>query len=390
MSLPDRASRIVRPFRIEIPQAQLDDLHERLDRTRWPDGLDGVGWEHGVPLGYLRELADHWRHRYDWRVHERRLNELSQFITEVDGADVHFVHARSPEAEARPLLVLHGWPGSIVELEGMIGPLSDPRAHGGDPADAFHVVAPSLPGYGFSGATREPGWSERRISGAMAELMSRLGYGAYGVHGGDWGAAIARELGVIDAAHVQGVQLTMLLSAGASRRRDGGSEDQEVQRSLRAAARYRAELSGYAILQATRPQTLSYALTDSPVGQLAWIVERFKDWTDSDTAPEDAVDRDRMLTNVMLYWLTRTAGSSARLYYETAHGPGGWGGDPPPSRVPTGVAVFPRDVALPVRRIAERANRIVRWTELDRGGHFPAMEQPELLIGELRAFFGGL
>ena len=382
----------MQPFRIDVAQAELDDLDERLDRTRWPDELPGGGWEYGVPLGYLRELADHWRHRYDWRVHERALNDLgggeAHFLTEIDGARVHFVHARSPEPGARPLLILHGWPGSIVELTKLIGPLSDPRSHGGDPATAFHVVAPSLPGYGFSGPTTQRGWSRRRVSEAMAALMAQLRYGSYLVHGGDWGAAIARELGVIDAGHVDAVQLTMLLSA-AARRRDHDPDSEVQRRSLAAAERYRSELSGYAIEQATRPQTLSYALTDSPVGQLAWIAEKFKDWTDSTDAPEDAVDRDQLLTNVTLYWLTRTAGSSARLYWETAHADGGWGAPEPESETPTGVAVFPHDLSLPVRPIAERRNRIVRWTEPDRGGHFPAMEQPELLIGELRAFFAG-
>ncbi len=371
------------PFRIDVPQADLDDLHERLDRTRWPEELPGSGWDYGVPLGYLRELAGEWRHRYDWRVHEARLNELAHFTTEIDDTRVHFVHERSPEPHARPLLILHGWPGSIVELQSLIGPLSDPRAHGLDPAVAFHVVAPSLPGYGFSGPTTQRGWNRTRVSRAMATLMARLGYDAYCAHGGDWGAAIARELGVIDAEHVVAVHLTMLLSAAATRRDHDPASELE-QRSLAAAQRYRRELSGYAIEQSTRPQTLSYALTDSPIGQLAWIAEKFKDWTDSETAPEDAVDRDQLLTNVTLYWLTRTAGSSARLYYETAHAPGGWGAPESPSPTPTSVTVFPHDLGLPVRRIAEQTNRIVRWNEVDRGGHFPAMEEPDLLIGEIR------
>jgi microsomal epoxide hydrolase len=271
----------------------------------------------------------------------------------------------------------------------LIGPLSDPRSHGGDPADAFHVVAPSLPGYGFSGPTTERGWSRTRITDAMAVLMQRLGYGRYAVHGGDWGAAIARGLGVVDAEHVLGVHLTMLLSAVPARD-EADQDNPDERRSLQTASRYRAELSGYAILQATRPQTLSYALTDSPVGQLAWIVEKFKDWTDSNDVPEDAVDRDQLLTNVMLYWLTRTAGSSARLYWETAHAAGGWGTSEPPSSVPTAVVVLPRELSHPVRRIAERDNEIVRWTEFDRGGHFAAMEVPEPLTDDIRAFFGEL
>jgi pimeloyl-ACP methyl ester carboxylesterase len=250
-------------------------------------------------------------------------------------------------------------------------------------------VAPSLPGYGFSGPTAQRGWGTRRITDAMAALMARLGFGSYGAHGGDWGAAIARELGVVDRAHVVGVHLTMLLGAVPSRD-DADPEVPAERRSRELLGRYRGELSGYAILQSTRPQTLGYALTDSPVGQLAWIAEKFKDWTDSETAPEDAVDRDRLLTNVTLYWLTRTAGSSARLYYETAHAAGGWGAPEPPSSAPTGVAVFPRDLALPIRRIAQRTNEIVRWTEMPLGGHFPAMEAPQLLIDDIRAFFAAL
>jgi pimeloyl-ACP methyl ester carboxylesterase len=263
----------VEAFAIAVAQSELDDLHQRLDRTRWPEEVPGGGWDQGVPLAYLRELSDHWRHRYDWRAHEARLNALAQFTTRIDGTRIHFVHVRSPEPAALPLVILHGWPGSIVELAGLIGPLADPRAHGGDPARAFHVVAPSLPGYGFSGPTPDRGWGVRRIAAAMAELMGRLGYRRFGAHGGDWGAAIARELGVLAPDRVLGAHITMLSSAAASRRdadadADADPQDERQQRSLAAAARYRRDLSGYAILQSTRPQTLSYALTDSPVGQL--------------------------------------------------------------------------------------------------------------------------
>lgn len=375
------------PFRIAVPDSELEDLHRRLDQTRWPDELPHAGWDYGVPRGYLRELADHWRHRYDWRVHEARLNQLPQFTTTIDGTSVHFVHVRSAEPGAVPLLVLHGWPGSIAELTSLIAPLTDPVAHGGAAADAFHVIAPSLPGYGLSGPTPERGWSLRRVTRAMAALMSRLGYARYAAHGGDWGAAIARGLGVVGPERLLGIHLTMLLSASA-RRSDADRDDPEERRSLEAGARYRSELSGYAILQGTRPQTLAYALTDSPVGQLAWIAEKFKDWTDSRNVPEDAVDRDQLLTNVMLYWLTRTAGSSARLYYETGHDP--VGATDRASAVPIGVAVFPHDLAVPVRRRAEQTERIVRWTPMDRGGHFPAMEQPELLTADIRSFFRSL
>lgn len=373
----------IEPFTIAIPETEIADLHARLDRTRWPDQLPGAGWDYGIPLAYLRELAGHWRHRYDWRTHEARLNRLPQFTTTIDGARVHFIHAQSAEPAAMPLLILHGWPGSVVELEPIIARLTDPVAHGGDAADAFDVIAPSLPGYGFSGPTAERGWNVRRIAAAMTELMARLAYERYAVHGGDWGSEIARQIGVGDPAHVAAVHVTMMFGANA-RPQDVDPADPEDRRSLELIARYRRELAGYARLQGTRPQTLAYALTDSPVGQLAWIAERFFDWTASHERPEDAVDRDRLLTNVMVYWLTGTAGSSARLYWEEDHDPES--AVRTPGSVPTGVMVFPRDIAPPVRRRAEQFNRIVRWTESERGGHFPGMEQPELLVDDIRAF----
>ena len=370
------------PFRIEVPDRALDDLHERLDRTRWPVEQAGIGWSRGVPVGYLRELTEYWRTTYDWRRHEAELNRLPQLSTTIDGTTVHAVHVRSPEPGALPLVLTHGWPGSIVELLDVIGPLTDPRTHGGDPADAFHVVAPSIPGFGFSGPAPDTGWGIVRIAAAWAELMRRLGYDRYGAQGGDWGSRISWELGRIDAAHVAGVHVNMLVATPP--RDDDVLDDADTARLARL-TRFQDELSGYMRLQATRPQTLAYALTDSPVGQLAWIVERFRDWTDSVDVPEDAVDRDRMLTDVMVYWLTGTAGSSAQLYYE--HARSGGFGPPPPSSTPTGVAVFARDIAQPVRRTAERGNRIIHWSEFDRGGHFAAMEQPDLLVGDIREFF---
>jgi microsomal epoxide hydrolase len=288
---PDDAS--IQPFRIAIPDADLDDLRERLARTRWPDELPGVGWTYGVPLGYLRELAEYWRTTYDWRVHEARLNAFPQFTTTIDGANVHFLHVRSPEPDALPLLVTHGWPGSVVEYLDLYGPLADPRAHGGDPADAFHVVAPSLPGFGFSGPTPEPGWSASRVSRAFAELMARLGYPRYGAHGGDWGARVSGEVGVIDADHVVGAHVTMLTTPPPDDPAELAALTDEERDRLQDRARFEAELSGYGRIQSTRPQTLAYGLADSPAGQLAWIVEKFKEWTDSTDAPEDAVDRDR-------------------------------------------------------------------------------------------------
>ena len=380
----------IRPFRIDIAQSELDELYDRLDRVRWPDELPGAGWAYGVPLAYLRELVRYWRHEYDWRAAEARLNAWPQFTTTIDGTGVHFAHIRSPEPDATPLIITHGWPGSIVEFADVAGPLSDPRAYGGDPADAFHLVIPGIPGFGFSGPTREAGWEFKRVAGAFAELMGRLGYRRYGAQGGDWGAVISRELGRTRPDQIIGVHLNLIPGAGASAE---PAEDElsalspaERERTLASWERARhwaAEKQGYADIQATRPQTLAYALTDSPVGQLAWIAEKFTEWTDS---REGGIDRDRLLTNVMIYWLTRTAGSSARIYYERAHADY-WGKPPEPSRAKTALAAFPQENFLPLRHIADQTNNIVRWTEFDRGGHFPAMEQPDLLINDIREFF---
>jgi pimeloyl-ACP methyl ester carboxylesterase len=380
--LVNRGDQEIRPFRVDIPQADLDDLRERLARTRWPDELPGGGWSRGVPLAYLQELAGYWRNAYDWRAQEARLNQFPQFTTTVDGQNVHFLHVRSAEPEALPLIMTHGWPGSVVEFLEVIGPLTDPRRHGGDPADAFHVVAPSIPGFGFSGPTREAGWNVRRIAQAWARVMSRLEYRRYGAQGGDWGSGISRDLGIVDRAHVVGVHLNMLLTFAAGQLASIELSEDDKSR-LSKLDRFNRELSGYASIQSTRPQTLAYALTDSPAGQLAWIVEKFKDWTDSREVPEDAVDRDQMLTNVMLYWLTGTANSSARLYQEAA---ASWG-RVEPSTAPTGLAVFPHDISMPIRRLAEVNNNIVHWSELDHGGHFAAMEAPDLLVADVREFF---
>ncbi|MGA6225722.1 epoxide hydrolase family protein [Streptomyces umbrinus] len=383
----------IHPFVLDIPQSDLDDLNARLDLTRWPDELPGVGWEYGVPRDYLKELVRYWRHTYDWRAAEARLNEWPQFTTTIDGTNIHFAHIRSPEPDATPLIITHGWPGSIVEFLDVVGPLTDPRAHGGDPADAFHVVLPGIPGFGLSGPTRDTGWELRRVGAAFAQLMDRLGYRRFGVQGGDWGAGISRELGRAFPDRVIGVHLNLLPGAHASTEPTpeelaalSPPEREKTLASWRRNEEWTRERLGYAVVQMTRPQTLSYGLTDSPVGQLAWIVEKFKEWTDSHERPEDAVDRDQLLTNVMLYWLTGTAGSSARIYYERAHA-AGWGEPVQPSTAPTALAVFPRDNFIPLRHIADRTENIVRWTEFDRGGHFAAMEEPDLLVGDVRAFF---
>jgi epoxide hydrolase len=370
-------------FRIEVPQPALDDLRYRLERVRWPSEIPGVGWARGVPVGYLKRLLDYWLRSYDWRSWEAKLNEFPQFKTQIDGQNIHFLHVTSSQPDAVPLIVTHGWPGSIVEFMDVLGPLADPGGHGGDPSDAFHVVAPSVPGFGFSTPVSEPGWNHERIARAWAELMRRLGYDRYGAHGGDTGSVVSPELGRVAPDHVVGVHICGALAypSGDPTDFEGLSEAEEAR--LAVAKRLRQHGTGYADIQSTRPQTLAYALSDSPVGQLAWIVEKFKEWTDpTHELPESAVDRDQLLTNVTLYWLTGTGASSAHLYYEVRAASGA-----PAERsgVPTGIAVFPNDPAI--RPIADREHNVVHWAEFSRGGHFAAMEAPDLLVGDIRAFF---
>lgn len=379
----------IEEFRISIDQAALDDLAARLAGTRWPASLPGADWERGVPVSYLRELADYWRDGFDWPAAQARLNEFPQYLTRIDGQQIHFLQVKSPEPDATPLLLIHGWPGSFTEFRHLIGPLSDPRAHGGDPAQAFDLVIPSLPGFAFSGRVTESGWGSRRIAAAFAELMRRLGYDRYGAQGGDYGALVAPDLGRVDPEHVLGVHVNAatvgFIPFGDIPEAELATfSEVEVQRAGRL-QRYLADGNGYFQIQSTRPQTLAYGLTDSPAGQLAWIVEKFREWTNSAARlPEDAISRDEILTNVSLYWLTGTAGPAANLYYETMHS-GDW---PAPSGVPTGVAAFAQDVSI--RRYAEQANRIVHWSDFDAGGHFAALETPGLLTGDIRAFFGSL
>ncbi|MGH3383735.1 MAG: epoxide hydrolase family protein [Nocardioidaceae bacterium] len=378
----------IRPFRVDVPQPDLDDLTARLANTRWPAELAGAGWERGVPTGYLKELAEHWQHTFDWRAHEAALNAYPQFVTAIDGADVHFLHVLSPEADATPLLLVHGWPGSVLEFLDVIGPLTDPRAHGGDPSVAFHLVIPSLPGHGFSGPVPETGWTDGRAAAALTELMARLGYERYGVQGGDIGAFIAPQMARMAPDKVVGVHVNALTTFPTGDPEDMATLTESEQQRLAAFKRFQDDQMGYMNQQGTRPLTVTYGLTDSPVGQLAWIIEKFKEWTDpANELPEDAVDRDRLLANVSVYWFTGTAGSSANGYYERFHDQAMWM-PVEKSSVPTAVAVFPPDVAI--RRFAEKNETIVRWTEFDRGGHFAALETPDLLVGDLREFFGSL
>ncbi len=375
----------IRPFRIDVPAADLADLRDRLTNARWPAQLPGTGWERGVPVEYLKDLTGYWASGYDWRKQEAVLGGYPQFTTTIDGQTIHFLHVRSPEPDAFPLVVTHGWPGSIVEFLDVIGPLTDPRAHGGDRADAFHLVIPSIPGFAFSGPTSEPGWDSRRVASAFAELMRRLGYTRYGAQGGDFGALIGPDLGRVDPDHVAGVHVNAatvgFIPFGPVDEADLAQLTDLEKERLARMNNYLSDRSGYFQIQSTRPQTLAYGLTDSPVGQLAWIVEKVREWTHGGEVPEDVIDRDRILTNVMLYWLTGTAGSAANLYYEQMHS-GNW---PTPSTVPTGVLVTAEDIAI--RRFAEPSNNIVYWTDADSSGHFAALESPDLFTGDVRTFF---
>jgi len=378
----------IRPYRINVPQADIDDLRDRLARTRWAPGLPGTGWERGVPAAYLRELAAYWAGGYDWRAHEAALNAIPQFITTIDGAGVHFLHVRSAEPDATPLMLLHGWPGSVVEFLDVIGPLTDPAAHGGDPADAFHLVIPSLPGYGFSGPLTETGWTDGRAAAALAELMARLGYQRYGVQGGDVGALIGPLMGRAVPDRVIGVHVNALVTFPTGDPADMAAMTDADRGRLAAMQAWQERSGAYLQVQGTRPQTIGQSLTDSPSGLLAWIVEKFQEWTDpAAQLPEDAVDRDRILTDVSIYWFTGTAGSAAHTYYERFHDPAMWA-PRERSAVPTAVAVFTTDVS--VRPFADKTSNVVRWTEFARGGHFAALEAPDLLTADVREFFRSL
>jgi len=379
------ADALIQPFKIDVPEADLRDLRDRLARTRWPDDLPGVGWDYGVPAGYLGELADYWRNRYDWRAQEAQLNRYPQFTTTIDGQKIHFLHVRSPRNDALPMVMTHGWPGSVAEFLDVVGPLTDPLAHGGTAADAFHLVIPSIPGFGFSGPTHEKGWNVARVATAWATLMDRLGYARYSAQGGDMGALISPELAYVDPEHVVGIHVNAatvgFIPWGEVDAAEAETFTETEKASMARLKNFLSEGNGYFQVQATRPQTLAYGLNDSPAGQLAWIVDKFHEWTHGPM--EKAVGRDRILTNVMFYWLTGTGGSAARSYYENMHMAPSWGRQP--SRVPVGVAHFAEDVAI--RRYGEKTYNIVHWSDFDRGGHFAAMEAPDLFVKDVREFF---
>ena len=373
----------ITPFRIEIPQRDLDDLAARLAATRWPGEVAGAGTGYGMPLEVVRRLAGYWRTGYDWRAHEARLNEIPQFTTTIDGQNIHFLHVRSAEPAALPLLLLHGWPGSVLEFLAMIGPLTDPRAHGGDPSRAFHVVVPSLPGYGFSGPTTEPGWDSARMARAFAALMARLGYDRWGAAGGDAGALVGRELGILAPAGLIGLHLLQIFAFPSGDPAELARLSDADTASLSGMTADFQSKAGYQKIQQTRPATLGFALTDSPAGQLAWNAELWTGWGEH----AGSLDVDTFLTHVSIYWFTRTGVSSARHYYEDARTGAGYRDEP--NKVPTAVAVFPEDFRT-IRACAERASNIVRYTEFSRGGHFAYTTDPGLVTGDLREFFAGL
>jgi pimeloyl-ACP methyl ester carboxylesterase len=378
----------VTPFRIEVAEADLRDLRERLERARWPESETVEDWSQGVPLAYLKDLCAYWAEGYDWRATESRLNALPQFRTSIDGLGIHFLHVRSPHPDALPLVMTHGWPGSIVEFLKVVGPLSNPTAHGGDAVDAFHVVCPSLPGYGFSDKPAGPGWGIERIAAAWSVLMRRLGYERFGAQGSDWGTSVSTRIAQQDPEHVVGIHLTPPLAPP-----DPATVDDltERERAALSALEHSAEWdSGYSKEQATRPQTIGYALVDSPAALCAWIVEKLWAWTDNDGQLESVLTRDELLDNVMLYWLPQTGASSARLYWESIRQVNEWITGPLTDQVtvPTGCSIFPKELQRPSRRWAEkRFTNIHYWNEPAKGGHFAAFEQPELFVDEVRAFF---
>jgi len=370
----------IKTFRLAVPQSDLDDLRRRLERSRLPEAATTPGWEQGVPLQQLTALVDHWRTVYDWRRCETMLNDLGQFQTEIDGLAIHFLHIRSRHPNALPMIMTHGWPGSVIEFHKVIAPLTDPTAHGGSANDAFHLVLPSLPGYGFSEKPARSGWGIERIAKAWAELMTRVGYANYVAQGGDWGSAVAVQLGAQRPSGLIGIHLNMLSLLPA----DLAEPLAEDEKAALATYQYYGQVeSGYAREQATRPQTLGYALADSPVGQAAWIYEKLRNWSDCGGEPETIFTRDEMLDNIMHYWLPNTGASSGRLYRESL-------AKFVATRVelPVGASLFPKEIIAAPRSWADRVfPNIVHWSKLPRGGHFAAFEQPALFVDELRTCF---
>jgi pimeloyl-ACP methyl ester carboxylesterase len=371
----------VEPFHLAIADSVLADLKSRLANTRWPERETVGDWSQGAPLDRVQALCAYWADGYDWRACEARLNAAGQFRTTIDGLSIHFLHVRSPNPDAMPLLLTHGWPGSVIEFMKVLGPLTDPAAHGGNPADAFHVIVPSLPGYGFSDKPATTGWGVERIATAWITLMRRLGYARYVAQGGDWGSAVTTGIAMAQPPECAAVHLNMPLVFPEG---DDFTDLTPAEQATVASMQYYQDKdSGYAKQQGTRPQTLGYGLTDSPAGQAAWIYEKFLEWTDNDGTPESALSQDDMLDNIMLYWLPANAASSARLYWESA---GAF--KAAKLELPVGVSIYPKEIFRPSRRWAERSYpKLIHWNELAKGGHFAAFEQPATFVDELRTCF---
>ncbi len=371
----------IRPFSIDISAHQITDLKARLALTRWPDKETPDDWSQGIPLAYMQEIHDYWLNHYDWPARQALLNAWPGFLTELDGLDIHFLHIRSPHDQARPLLITHGWPGSIVEFQKVIGPLTNPTQYGGSAADAFHLVCPTLPGFGFSGKPTAPGWDIAKIATAWNSLMVRLGYNRYLAQGGDWGAIVTSMIGAQNLGNCEGIHITMPIVPPDPETMGDLSELEKA--TLAALKFYQDHDSGYSKQQATRPQTLGYGLADSPIGQAAWILEKFYQWTDCDGHPENVISRDELLDNVMLYWLPDAGASSARIYWESF---GRTGNDP--INLPVGCSIFPKEIFKTSERWArKRFTKLVHFRELKKGGHFAALEQPATFIQELRDCF---
>jgi pimeloyl-ACP methyl ester carboxylesterase len=378
----------VEPFKVAVSDEVLKDLRERLDRTRFPDEVPDTGWEYGTNLAYMKELVEYWRTRYDWRKHEAELNRFAHYKTNIDGLDIHFIHEPGRGPNPKPLLLSHGWPGSVYEFMRIIPMLTDPAAHGGDPNQSFTVIAPSLPGYGFSGHPVVRAFNIQAIAETFDKLMTGvLGFKRYCAQGGDWGSAITSRLGEVHGDHLYGIHLNLIFVGGHTRTKGDLSQEEKV--FLADMDHFRREETGYQGIQGTKPQTLAYGLNDSPAGLAAWITEKFRTWTDCGGDLERRVTKDQLLSNIMIYWTGQSINSSTRLYYEARHHP--WRPDPEKRiETPTAAAIFPGEILKPPRQWAEAAFNIQRWTVMPRGGHFAAMEEPELLANDIRAFFSGL
>ena len=373
----------IKKFNIEIPQSKLDDLQQRLTLTRWPEKETPDDWTQGIPLSYMKEIHDYWLNDYDWRKHEKEINKFPQFLTTINELDVHFIHFKSPHKNAKPLIITHGWPGSVVEFFKVIERLADPKIDGSNAEIAFDIITPSLPVFGFSGKPKKPGFGVEKIADTFSKLMQTLGYEKYFAQGGDWGAAVTTALGTQDS-NCEAIHLNMAVVSPDMETMNDLTEFE--QQALAGFQFYQEWDSGYSKQQSTRPQTLGYGLTDSPIGQAAWILEKFYQWTDCDGHPENAVSRDELLTNVMFYWLTETAASSARLYWESF---GDFNGGE--VKTPTGVSIYPKEIFKASERwLKKRYTDLRYYNVLDSGGHFAALEKPDLYVNEIRSFFSSI